>query len=388
MLMRFAVAKKHALNFKYVIAFALYALLLGVGALINHLPLGTLIIGLRAHMKHIPLFFLPFIYRFSPLDIKKQFYLILVLMIIQVPISIYQRVVQFGWERSGDLITGTVLISGTLSILLLCYITVFYAFFLKEKVGKFVFLLVSVFLFLPTTINETKVTLVLLPMNIAIITILFKQKLGRKIKTIAVSVLATLIVFMIFVPIYAVFIQPVTGHKLFDFFTSDQVERYLYKGVEGKSHEDVRRLDSLAIAFRKLSTEPLVAIHGIGPGNVMESYFQGLEGRFGEISHLKPTGILLTHLFWELGFLGPIWLLVTLAMIFWDATRLRNRNDVFGTLALGWTAIVMTYTVCIVYTNIILFNSMNFLFWFFSGVVCAEASRARNEARVDRKLSA
>jgi hypothetical protein len=63
--------------------------------------------------------------------------------------------------------------------------------------------------------------------------------------------------------------------------------------------------------------------------------------------------------------------------LFRDALLLRKSDDMFGSFALGWTAVIAIMGICSIYTNWLCSNTLNIMFWYFSGVVAAKASAVR-----------
>jgi hypothetical protein len=73
--------------------------------------------------------------------------------------------------------------------------------------------------------------------------------------------------------------------------------------------------------------------------------------------------------------LGVALALVWLLMIFKDARALSRNNDLSGTFALGWAGVAIVMIFAMPYKNIILFNVLGYLFWYFSGYIAAERVR-------------
>lgn len=377
--LRFAALKeKPAIHPKYVTLIALYCTIILIGIILNNTTAGSIIIGMRVYFKHLPFFLLPAVYDFSEEQFKKQLHFILPLLILQCPLTVYQRLFQYGWGRTGDLITGTLMGSGILSITMLCSIAVIFALYLKKKIGVKFFFVTACFLFLPTTINETKVTLILLPIALFLPAFLFRGEAGSKIKSLLLMALFGILFISAFIPIYEHFLKPTTGYSILDFFQSkDGMEKYLYKGVEGRPDEDIRRGDAIVIAYKNLSKDSLTLAFGIGMGNVTDSYFSSLHGKHTEKSQYVAERLTVTHLFWELGLVGVVVYVTFFFFLFRDALLLRKSDDIFGSFALGWCAVIVIIGLCLGYTNMMHLNVINLMFWYFSGLVAAKTCRMR-----------
>ncbi|MBW2652677.1 MAG: hypothetical protein JRC57_06295 [Deltaproteobacteria bacterium] len=181
-----------------------------------------------------------------------------------------------------------------------------------------------------------------------------------------------------FIPIYEHFLKPTTGYSILDFFQSkDGMEKYLYKGVEGRPDEDIRRGDAIVIAYKNLSKDSLTLAFGIGMGNVTDSYFSSLHGKHTEKSQYVAERLAVTHLFWELGLVGVVVYVTFFFFLFRDALLLRKSDDIFGSFALGWCAVIVIIGLCLVYTNMMHLNVINLMFWYFSGLVAAKTCRMR-----------
>ena len=149
---------------RYVLLFSAFCYVVISGALVNHLSPEVLFAGLRTYFKYVPLFLLPFAYDYSDRDIKYQFVALLCLGLLQIPVSFYQRFIQYRDSHRVDVITGTLAGggSGTLSIVLVSMVTAIIALYLGKRISVRWAFGLGLLLLLPTTINETKVTPILL----------------------------------------------------------------------------------------------------------------------------------------------------------------------------------------------------------------------------------
>ena len=107
----------------------LIAVLLGSAAINTVLP-EVLVGGFRSHFKFLPFFLLPLVFRFSDEEIRRQLFVLLGLSCFQTLVATYQKFVQFGDLRTGDVIGGTLgrHASGVLSVWLACMIACVFAF--------------------------------------------------------------------------------------------------------------------------------------------------------------------------------------------------------------------------------------------------------------------
>jgi len=270
--LRFAVKKEFAIQPKYIYLILVHFLTLVLGFTSNNISPGGIFIGIRNYLKHFPFFLLPAVYNFSDEEFRKQLRFILPLLMLQCPLALYQRLIQYRGILSGDPISGTLDVSSFLSITLISSIAVVVGMYLKKKMHLSRFLIIAFCLFLPTTLNETKGTLFLLPIAL-VLPAFFSQESGRsKIKGLLAMSLIGIILISIFVPIYDHFTKPRWGFGVLEFFQKeDRLEKYLYSRATGRQGEELRRGDTIFLAYRNLSKNVNTLLFGLGMGNVTPS---------------------------------------------------------------------------------------------------------------------
>jgi len=381
------------INIKYIILILLFLAIMLIGIALNTVSAGPIFIGMRVYLKHLPFFLLPAVYDFSDEQFKKQLLFILPLLILQCPLAVYQRLFQYRWSLTGDVITGTLRLSGTLSIVMLCSIAVVFALYLKKKIGFKFFLITACCLFLPTTLNETKVTLFLLPVAL-VLPVFFCQgeAVSTKLKSLFTMALICVLFFSAFIPIYDHFMKPRSELGILDFLRLEREGRgYLYYGSEGEPGEKVGRFDTILLSYRDLSKDFGALTFGLGMGNVMDAHFQSFGGSIFKNLRYVQRAPALPSLFWELGLSGVVVYIAFFFFLFRDALLLRKSDDIFGSFGLGWSAVIAIMGISLVYNNFMRLNILNFMFWYFSGVVAAKASAMRalpKEYTVQRVSSA
>ena len=181
-----------------------------------------------------------------------------------------------------------------------------------------------------------------------------------------------------FVTIHDHFMKPRTGSSVLDFFqNTSEVKDYLYRGTKAERPERIHRADAIVLAWKDLSKDSLTLAFGLGMGNVMGSYFESSLGKHTDKMQYGAQMLAVTHLFWELGLLGVIVYVTFFVFFFKDALLLKKSDDIFGSFALGWSAVVVIIGLSLVYKNMIVYNLINFMFWYFSGIVAAKTFRMR-----------
>jgi hypothetical protein len=328
-----------------------------------------IIIGMRNHLKFIPILLLPTIYNFSEKEVKNIISLIVLFLIVQVPITIYQRFFQFSGILTGDVITGTVGEASVLTIILIMGISIVFAFYLSKKISFKILLLLLVILFIPTTINETKGTLILFP--IAIITPVFLLLYDKKLefnKLLAVNILA-IIAIASFVPIYNTILKDRFETGLIEQYSDKRTLKSYFFRASKYDTDDVRRGDAIVFAFRELTKNGINLIVGKGIGNVAKTMFDKKDKNKLMYNKLGAEMHLLSIIIWETGLIGLSLYLSLYFIVFKNTLSHRRENNFFGTLALGWCSVNLIFLMSILYKNVLQFNTLNILYWFISGII-------------------
>src|ERR1700732_4777000 len=81
---------------------------------------------------------------------------------------------------TGDDVHGTVLDSGVLTMFLVCTVFILTGLLLKHRLSKLQYGVLFLLLLIPTTINETKVTVVFLPLGL-LVTVLLGADRGKRL---------------------------------------------------------------------------------------------------------------------------------------------------------------------------------------------------------------
>ncbi|MCI0628872.1 MAG: hypothetical protein L0387_45715 [Acidobacteria bacterium] len=366
---------------RYLIVFGLLLLHITAGVILNHLSPGVVFAGIRTYLKSLPFFFLPLVARVEDRDLKRQLLLIAGICLIQLPIAWDQRMAtEARGGYTGDGTTGTLGISSFLSIFLCGAVSVAMAFYLKGKLSLKA-LIVFLALTLPATmINETKGTLLLLPVALLAPVLFLGQGGESKLKRGALTIVLIGVFIAAFIPVYDHFAKP--GLRILEFLQMEgRVERYLVKDSEIGS-EKSGKIDSLLLPFKASRHDPIQVTFGLGIGNVSPSIFgHGFAGEhFGRYGHLVLTSISL--LLWEVGVLGTALVFCLFYLIFRDTLFARDSSGSTGALALGWIGVVGVVFIAMFYKTTINSNALSYLFWLYSGVVAAASMRVRHAAVV------
>ena len=85
-------------------------------AVVNGVSPDVTIGGIRFYFRYIPLFLLPFAFDYSDKDLRRLFILLVALALVQIPVAFKQRFIEYAKVVSGDVITGTLSLSTSLTL--------------------------------------------------------------------------------------------------------------------------------------------------------------------------------------------------------------------------------------------------------------------------------
>ncbi len=371
------------ISMKYVLVMCLLILFSVMSAVMNNVPVHLFVAGFRAHFKHIPFFLLSAIYIIDNRHFKSVLLLLLPLLLLQLPVAILQRFFMYRVQcETGDIVVGTVMSSGILSIMIVSSITVLFSLYLHKSISFKKFCLLGILLFFPSTINETKITLILLPIAIVICIYVYGKHSSMFDWALFFRALGVGIVLaMLFIFIYNTRWEKESGGILGFLGNQKVLTEYLYKNEKPKVGADIRRFDAFVLTFNSMASDKVSFLFGRGIGSATRSILDPSSENKRlpfMLFHTWEYGI--TYLFWEIGLVGVLLYLTLLFFVFSDSLWLSRSNDLFGIFANAWVSVVFSMFICLFYTNTIFNNALNILFWFFSGTV---ASRVY----VTRKLS-
>ena len=388
--LRIAAHKMVALKPRYIVLAVLVVFHVLAGLLINSVSPVTVITGLRPYLKWLPLFLLPAVYHFSHEQISRQLKLILFLALLQCPVALYQRFFQFQGIETGDVITGTLgaNASGALSLLLLSTIAVLTGFYERRQIRLMLFIFLVIVLMIPATINETKVTLFLIPI-VFVVPLIVGSKSRLTGSKLVGAIVAVTVLMVGFVTIYRQF-QPA---EMTDLTSSKDMQKYLYseKRTEEISLEKLRDNKIIGIIrqnpkpifegveeltmllpIRTLSEDPVRLWTGLGIGNTSSSFGNILSGDYSRRIGKTGVDLSISLFLWETGIGGALLFLWFLIMVFRDTYSFSAEKNYIGVFASGWVAVVLVTIVSLIYMNLLFWNVLIFLFAYFSGYFVAE----------------
>jgi hypothetical protein len=364
---------------KYWLAFGALAVVILCGVINNGTGSGSIITGMRFYLRALPMFFVAAVAPVTDVQLKRQLKLLLGLALIQLPVAGYQRWVIYSLDRySGDDVRGTLMDSGILSMFLISAVLVIVGLLLKRRIGKLSFTLLFFLLLLPTTINETKVTVLFLPLGL-LVTLIIGAEPGKRLRYAGLTLIALIGFGAIFVPVYDMLEQH--NHykvKILDFFTNEQeLDKYLVAhgrnrgtGIGGTKVSG--RGDAIMVPLAYLARDPVDLAFGLGLGNASPSNLgKNFEGSYYRLFRsVLVTSF--TYFVLELGLMGVMLIGFIYWMIFSDSLVVaRVDGGLVGALAAGWTGVIAIFFLGILYNLYYQFPSVSYLFWYFTGLICA-----------------
>ena len=362
------------------------------GVLVNSVDSGPTFAGIRNYLRAVPWFFVPAVYAFSDTEIRTQMKTLLVVGALQLPFAAEQRMKTGGRASgvevvTGDWTVGTLLDSGFLSIVLAGMICVVAALFIRKRLTLTQFLIIFGVLMVPTLINETKGTLIFLPIALLLV-FTYAANPGKRLKYIFGAVMTITLFIAIYIPVYdALNSGREYSVPLTEFLTDrKRLERYFVtnEGVGTKAKE-VGRVDAIVVPVYFLSKQPVDLAFGLGMGNASDSAL-GFQFK-GKYQALMNQFLLtaFSRIVLELGFIGVGLMTLFLWAVYRDSRYIaRSNSDLKGAIAAGWIGVIAIISMSMFYKDITISASVSYLFWYFSGLIAADRMRVANEAREKR----
>jgi hypothetical protein len=379
-LVRLMNGARFMLDWRYGVFLLVLLFTMTFGYLVQDVPDGAMLAGARAYLRFLPFFLLPAVHRFTARELNAQLLLLLALALLQTPLALYQRFVEFAYAmHTGDPVRGTLTTSSAMSLFMVAAIAGVVVLYLRGKLKLLALTLLAAWLFVPTTINETKATLLLLPVALVIPTLLMpggSRAMRRLLPLCAVGALAI----TAFVGAYNYFVQfREYPDSLGEFVGGDRLSYYLYTGAANTDQAYIGRFDSIEIALEHTAADPLTLAFGFGAGNVSESFLPDFNGRLADYYERFGVGqTQVTTFLWEIGVVGLLAFLLLYYLVARDSLRLARSHDSAAALGQLWAVVMIVMTFGLLYKSLLAMNDFGYLFWYFSGVVASRAAAVRH----------
>jgi hypothetical protein len=374
-----------AQRFRYVraaywLTFGSMIVVMTLGVVLNRTAPGPIFAGIRLYFQAIPFFFIPAVYAFSDKQIRTQMRLLLLIAALQVPTACLQRLSLMEQQRfTGDPVVGTTVDSSVLSIYLICVVCILTGAFLQKQISRLWFFVFFIVLLIPTTINETKATLILLPFGL-LMSVVIGSPPERRGRIIVIST-ALLITFLAgFAAVYD-YIQRSNNPNyvsLEDFFFGGkaQLQHYVHQDNADIGGKHPGRVDAIMVPLKYLARDPVTLAFGLGVGSDTHSSLgETFTGDYYVIFQ-KLTQSSFTVFLLELGLLGTVLVFVLHWQVFQDC-RVVATHDTgrMRYIAVGMAGIVTLMTVSTFYKMTYVFTPLAYLFWYFAGLIAAHRIR-------------
>lgn len=376
------------------------------GAVLNQVEPGTLLNGIRNFLRFAPFFFAHLLIRWTRESLRWQIGALGLFAFLQVPVATTQ---QFVLHLEPDRVSGTVAISSVLSMYLVAALCFVFANYLNKSLSPGWAGAMVMILFIPTTLNETKGTLILLPAAMLAI-VAASGAMRHSPKRVLGACCAVLVLVATFGLVYnAIFAERAAAGSLLEFFLSDDqgAVSYLYSGDDVASDASrlikggeeaiigersplagaegrVRRFDSIVLPILTLKDDLSTFLFGLGAGNVSSSNVESFAGDFEGIKGLTPAQPGLSGILWELGVFGAMVFLGFPLLVLRDAWTLARSNTHLRTLGAAWAGICVMVMLAYAYKNLLDFQVLGILFMYWSGYVAASAQSLRAQSRRPR----
>lgn len=359
----------------YALTYGFLALVMLCGSLANTIAVGPAFAGVRIYARAIPMFFLPSVFAIQDKALRRQFLLILFICILQLPIAISQRWHNYGHVyASGDRTFGTMMLSGWLSIFLICAACVLTGLWMRKRIRLILYLPLLFLILAPTMINETKVTLFLVPIGL-VATFVAGSNRGVRLRNSVLAVFVSLLFLAVFVPVYDWMEGARNKEGLLSMVTSEKfLGGYMSSNAQVGANEKkpIGRWDSVVVPWEFIAHDPAQFMFGLGPGNAsVSSLGSQFSGRYMGVLNrfLDPTSSRITA---ELGLLGLLGTLILNWLIFRDSRYVADSDEgLVAALAVGWSGVVPIVMISLFYTGIISATALSVTYWYFSGVIVA-----------------
>ena len=137
----------------------------------------------------------------------------------------------------------------------------------------------------------------------------------------------------------------------------------------------------------ELSDEPFKLFFGLGIGSISGSALESLAAdKVDTGDYSARVGSSVSMFLWEIGVFGLLIYLIFFYMLYRDATKLSKGEGIFNRLALGWSGVIVVATLALFFRDIFRDGAIAYTFWFYSGMVAANALRVKKGER--KKMTA
>lgn len=376
---------------KYILTFSGFAYVVVAGIIVNDVGEDTVIAGIRTYFRFVPIFLIPFAFAFTRRDLRIQIKFLVLVLAVQVPVTIWQRFFEYKHIVSGDIISGTLASTSSVSILSSGAIVYVASQYIDRRLSALSAMSLTLVFLIPAALSETKATPIFMAVGALAAIWLRRHSLSFR-KLIAIGA-ATVIALTLFSSVYdqlypgrgGVFGQLTDSHRVLDSYNMTGVEtapleiaREETSTLVGfpkrlrEEEKNVGRIDSVRLPFEALyPDETLRLFIGLGTGNVGSTFGSGGDYRF-LYNELGATSTTIAMLIWETGLVGTVFFVVFLAFLGLDAWRLSKVGGFLGGLASAHFSVTAVVGLGLIYANLFHHPEVLALYIYFSAVLVCQ----------------
>jgi len=366
-LLTFTKHKKFPLKAPYILVYLFVGFTL-FGIIINNVDAPVAIAGVRNHLKFLPFFLLPFYYDFSDDFMGKFTKFILFFSFLQCPVAILQRLL---FEtRSGDVVGGTLgaNTSGILSFFCSFMIILWTAHCFKYQPRFSRYIIGLILLFIPMTINETKISLFLIPV-IFFSMFFFIPEVKKKARYLILLSFLFILILGIYKTVYNYYYGKTTSTTIESYLTDPQkILNYIHYNKYIDSSGRLNRIPQIIFSYQNISKDLGHLLFGVGPGNASDSFFSEADGQYYvRYKTLDIDSIFVANMLWEYGLLGTLMYLGMCIFIFYKVLSMRRLTGISGVQVSMFLGMNIVLLISAVYLNTTRVNIYMYLYWFLAG---------------------
>ncbi len=178
---------------RYWVLFLGFVYVCIAGLVMNNVSGDTAFAGFRLYFRFLPLFLLPLVYVYESKDISFQLKVLSGFLILQIPITLYQRFVESAGVITGDGVVGTLGSSSSLALIASFAIAATAAHYLDKRISFSTALILGALFLIPAGLAETKITPVLILASCGMVVLMRIREIAPKtLLALAVSGVAVL----------------------------------------------------------------------------------------------------------------------------------------------------------------------------------------------------
>ncbi|MGD0336877.1 MAG: hypothetical protein ABSB18_07275 [Candidatus Omnitrophota bacterium] len=333
-----------------------------VSSIVNRVSLTVFLCGLRNYFKYIPLFFVARFYLNNKKSLTGLFRFLILVAVLNVPVAIGQFFLYHDFDAVGGLFS----LGGSGILTVFQLLMVGYLLIIAENgiIAKWKAIALSLLLFVPIFINQTKVVFFLFPILLIYI---YKYFLVKKPFQAFFIILLGIFLLFSLVSIYSAIVP---GFYIKDLFSRDWLYQYLYKDSYNLNVGGLNRLSAVTFAIASISKNAFHFLMGTGIGNASLSNIPGGMGAYYEkYFYLKIDLVFLSKILWEEGFLGTL-LFFLIVFKLWRCSSLvyrRAKDSRMKSHAVFFGLLVLVLTINILYDGSFYYDAFGCMFWLLGG---------------------